>query len=88
MKGFDELERSHYPTVADLIGPKAIDPLTIEENSPLRGAEKATNHTKERRLPGAVWPDETNDLPVVNREGDSVYRSESAKRACDLAQLE
>src|SRR6185369_16691036 len=42
----------------------------------------------QRRLAGAVRPDDRNDLPLVNRHGDLRKRAEHAKGFADVAGLQ
>jgi len=63
--------RHHRDPARDLAPPEAPDRLAVEHHRPLV-VDKAGDRPQQRRLPGAVRPDQRHPLAVVDRERDAV----------------
>ena len=50
--------------------------------------EEARDHVEECRLPGAVGPDDADDLPVTGMEGDVIERGVAPERHRDASHFE
>ena len=66
----------------------------VEQRAPLEqdvaaiGGVEPADAVEQRRLAGAVRPDEPEDLAGLDREGDAVERDNAAETQCDVADFE
>src|SRR2546425_2155378 len=63
----------------DSMGGPTVDPSSVQGDRPLRGPLHARNQVEQRRLAGSVGPDEPDDLPLPNLQGDALDRSHASK---------
>ena len=83
------LERPADAPAVDLIRPEAGERLAGEADLPAVRPVEAGDHVEERRLPGAVRPDDADDLARRHVERDALVRHEAAEalgHAADLQQ--
>jgi hypothetical protein len=67
-EGLDDLEGPADARPADLIGPQAVDRPALEADRAAVGRHRAGDQVEERRLAGAVRPDQRDDLALRDRE--------------------
>src|SRR5207249_8779895 len=70
------LERPSEPASHEIVRSQTIDPLAAEDDRTAGRPVIAADDIDERRLPGAVRPDQAADLWPVHRDGDAVEGDE------------
>jgi hypothetical protein len=80
----DVLEGAPHAELRDLVGRLARDVGAVELDQAHRGLVDAREHVEERRLAGAVRPDQTDDRLVRNHEVDVVDGDEAAELLANL----
>src|SRR5438309_11495189 len=68
----------------DLVRPEPEQLLVFETNASVRWLVETADAVEQRRLPGAVGSDQSNDLPGVNVERDRLQRRHAAERNADV----
>src|SRR5439155_5943777 len=80
----DVLERAADAALGDRMWRLAGDVLAVEDDPAGRRLVDAGQHVEERRLAGAVRPDQRDDRAARDREVDVVRRDETAELLPDL----
>ena len=75
----DVLERPRHAQRRDLVRPRAGDVRAVELDLAQRRLVEAGEHVEERRLAGAVGPDDRDDRALGDLEGDVVDGDEAAE---------
>src|SRR5262249_33786038 len=79
-EGSHELKRARDPMAAAFHRPAAREVDGPQADATGVGSVVAGEHVEERRLPGAVGPDQADDFAVADLEIDAVERLQAAKR--------
>src|SRR4051812_38115959 len=82
------LIRANNTEPRDPVGGPAVDPLSLEHDTPLVGLERAGDRAEERRLACTVRADQARDRMVRDLERRAVDRSHTAEGAHDVLDLE
>src|SRR5207245_10786892 len=80
----DVLERPGDPERGGLVRLRSRDVPPLEDDVAVRRREYAGDRVEQRGLPGAVRPDEREDLAALHIEGDVVDRDEAAEPLGDV----
>src|SRR5690349_1297778 len=84
----DVLERARDSRSRDLIGPEALEPFAVEDESAVVRRGHAGEHVEERRLAGAVRADQAVDRALLERKRDLAQRLQAAKALADAGRLQ
>src|SRR5262249_60867852 len=84
----DVLERTRDPALDDAARPRPQQALAVETNVTAVRRVQPGDHVERRGLPGAVGPDQADDLSGADREGDAVERDDAAEALGDAADFE
>ena len=87
LEGTDDLEGSHGAQARDLVGWKPRDLPAVEEDPPRGDRVEAGDAVEERRLAGAVGPDEAHDGPGLDGEAHAVVGDELPEFLGDVLYL-
>ena len=87
-EGAELLEGAADAATVDLIGPEARDGLAGEADVAAVGPVEAGDDVEERRLAGAVRPDDPHDLAGGHVEGDRLVGHQAAEALGDGADLQ
>ena len=82
------LERAREAETRDLVRLQRRDVVAVEHDASARCRQRAADHVEERRLAGAVRPDDAGDRSGGDREVDLVNGAESAERLAEPMRLE
>src|SRR5664279_3485815 len=87
-EGFDDLERPGETAATDLVRLEAVDPLALEEDLSGRERKIAVDEIEDRRLAGAVRPDEAEEVAFFDRERHVADGLEAAEPLRDAPEFE
>src|SRR5262245_40229827 len=67
-----QLKRPNDPALGNLVRSEARDRGAPVKGSPRSWPKEPRDNVHARRLPGAVWPDEAEDILLLNRQVDLI----------------
>src|SRR5205823_6437708 len=68
----------------DPMGRQAVDPPAVQSDFSLRWFRESRDQVQERRLPGSVRPDQAEDVPLLQRQGDAAHGAHAAEGLVDV----